>query len=92
MDYVTRQEFEEFKRTFLDHRHNGYDSQIVEFINLDGLFRTITDATELTRATTIADRVPSRFSDQIFIDTSTGTKKLYVYDAVGKVWRSCTIA
>lgn len=57
--------------------------------NIVGMFRTITDATELSNATA---RQANTVYEQIFIDTTTATKKLYIYDYVGKVWRSCTIA
>lgn len=89
MEPVTRAEFEQFKNEMRLQSHNGYDGQRVNLQDLDGLFRTITDSTELTRALATS---PASFGEQLIIDTSTGTKKLYVYDAVGKVWRSCTIA
>jgi hypothetical protein len=72
--------------------HNGYDGEQIRLENIIGLFRTISDSTEFTRATTVADRVPSSFSEQIFIYNNAGTYKLYCYDSVGKVWKSVTIA
>lgn len=92
MDYITRQEFEAFKSSMTQQSHDGYDGNRVNLIDLIGFIPTITDATELTRTTTVADRVPSTIYGQLFIDTTTATKKLYIYDVVGKVWRSVTIA
>lgn len=64
----------------------------IKIENLLGLFRTISDSTEFARATTVADRVPSSFGEQILIYNNAGTYKLYVYDSVGKVWKNVTIA
>lgn len=61
----------------------------VEFGNLFGVIKTVTAAADLTKRT---NGRPNTVSDQIFIDTTTGTKKLYIYDTAGNVWRSCTIA
>lgn len=92
MDYITRQEFDAFKASMTQQGHNGYDGARINLVDLIGFIPTITDATELTNTTTVADRVPSTISGQLFIDTTTATKKLYIYDVVGKVWRSVTIA
>lgn len=69
--------------------HNGGDGALVDFNNLTGLLKTVSVAGELTNA--LAGR-PVVVRDQLFIDTTTATKKLYVYDAVGKTWYSVTIA
>lgn len=91
-DYITRNEFEQFKSQVQQQEHNGFDGQLINIQYVQGLFRTITDSTELTRTLDTTARVPNSFAEQLLIDTTTGTKKLYVYDSVGKVWRSCTIA
>lgn len=70
------------------HIHDGNYSQRINISNLMGVFQTITDATILTN---ILASTPSAFFEQIIIDTTTGTKKLYIYDTVGNVWRSVTI-
>lgn len=92
MDYVTRQEFEAFKSSMTQQGHNGYDGARVNLIDLIGFIPTITDSTEFTNTTTVADRVPSTISEQIFIYNNAGTYKLYIYDIVGKVWKNVTIA
>lgn len=69
--------------------HNGVDGGLVDFSNLSGLIKTVTVAGELTN---ILASVPKSVKDQILIDTTTATKKLYIYDNVGYVWRSVTIA
>lgn len=71
------------------HFHNGLDSQRINFADIFGYLPTITDATTLTNVTTAS---PTDVSSQVFIDTSTGTKKLYIYDFTGKAWLSCTIS
>lgn len=84
-----KREFEDFKNMMAQQIHNGVDGGLVDFNNLTGLIKTTTVAAELTNI--LASR-PTTIRDQILIDTTTATKKLYVYDAVGAVWRSCTIA
>lgn len=69
--------------------HNGIDGGLVDFSYLTGSIKVITSASELTNALAFK---PTNVRDQILIDTTTATKKLYIYDSVGKVWRSCTIA
>ena len=91
-EYVTKQEFISFKNEITKQTHNGYDGGIIDFNTLLGFFKTVTSSTELSQITDITQRVPSAVSEQIFIDTSTATKKLYIYDFIGKVWRSVTIA
>ena len=80
---------EEMKQTAREHAHNGYEGGRVSFADLYSTIKTITVAGDLTR--TLAE-TPRKVSEQILIDTTTGTKKLYVYDMVGKIWRSVTIA
>jgi len=89
MDYITRQEFEQFKSEVSQQTHNGVDGGLVDFRTLSGLIKTVTIAGELTN---ILASTPHTVTDQILIDTTTDTKKLYIYDAVGNAWRSCTIA
>ena len=75
--------------TIQEHRHNGIGDQKINLLDLVGSIKTITVATELTKKLTSK---PAIFIEQVFIDSTTGTKKLYIYDMVGGVWRSCTIA
>jgi len=65
------------------------EEQFLDVKNITSLFKTITSATELTNATAIG---ANTIYEQLFIDTTTATKKLYIYDEAGKLWRSCTIA
>lgn len=71
------------------HRHDGNESQAIDIVNLFGMFKTITVAADLTN--TLA-ATPRSIYEQLFIDTTTATKKLYIYDVPGATWRSCTIA
>lgn len=71
-----------------EHSHNGLDSRQVNLSELFGLLRTITDATELTNVTA---QPAKNIYEQIFIDTSTVNKKLYIFDSVGNVWYSVII-
>lgn len=65
------------------------EEQFIDVKNIRSMFKTITVAGDLTN--TLA--VPAKsIYEQMFIDTTTATKKLYIYDYVGNVWRSCTIA
>ena len=91
-DYITRQEFEAFKSSMTQQSHNGYDGARINLIDLIGFIPTISDSTEFTQATTVADRVPSTVYGQLFIYNNGGTYKLYIYDVVGKVWKNVTIA
>lgn len=84
-----KREFDDFKNMMSQQIHNGVDGGLVDFNNLTGIIKTVTVAAELTN---ILASKPSIVRDQILIDTTTATKKLYIYDAVGNVWRSCTIA
>jgi hypothetical protein len=107
MDYATKQEvealkvelnrglneaklaLEQVKTNLTLQSHNGIDGLSVNFNDLIGIIKTVTSASELTNI--LAGRAGT-VRNQIFIDTTTATKKLYIYDAVGNVWRSCTIA
>lgn len=71
-----------------EHIHDGGLAQRVNLFDIFGMFNTITDATALTN--TLAS-TPGSVFEQIFIDTSTATKKLYMYDTIGLVWYSVTI-
>lgn len=83
------QRVQELERQMREHFHNGVEGQQIEFANLIGRIKTITVAADLTA---ILAQKPRDVSNQIIIDTTTATKKLYVYDATGDVWRSVTIA
>lgn len=50
-----------------------------------------TSSTALETANRVAGK-PTALTDQLFIDTSTATKRLYIYDATGNVWYKVTIA
>lgn len=68
--------------------HDGNFAQRVNLFDLFGMFSTITDATVLSNTLAIA---PKNVYQQIFIDTSTATKKLYIYDTIGGTWYQVTI-
>ena len=70
------------------HEHNGSLSKQVQLINIFGLVRTVSDATDLAN---IVAETPTNLYEQILIDTSTATKKLYIYDVPGNIWYSVTI-
>jgi hypothetical protein len=53
-----------------------------------GLYATSSTTAETA---TRVGRGPRNIYEQLFIDTSTGTKKLYIYDKTGNVWYSVTI-
>lgn len=78
----------QLERKLQEHNHNGLNGGLVRFDNIDGSIRTITVATDLTN---ILASTPRKISEQILIDTTTATKKLYIYDMVGGVWRSATL-
>ena len=84
-----KRDFEAFKLQMSQQMHNGVDGHSIEFGSLIGTIRTITSSTELTNF--LANK-PTSVYNQLAIDTTTGTKKLYIYDIVGDVWRSTTIA
>lgn len=90
MPQLTREEVQQMiDDAIQSHMHDGNQSQLVDMRNLAGTFKTVTSATDLTNTTATAAR---NIYEQIFIDTSTATKKLYIYDVVGQVWRSVAIA
>jgi hypothetical protein len=75
-----------------EHAHNGYVGGQIYVKNVWGLFQTVTTAGDLTIRLAGS---PKSIYEQLFIDVSTGTKKLYIYDSTGAttgVWRSVTIA
>lgn len=84
-----KREFEDFKTMMSQQIHNGVDGGLIDFNDLTGLIKTVTVSGELTN---ILATAPAIVRNQILIDTTTATKKLYIYDAAGNVWRSCTIA
>lgn len=87
-DDLTRR-IEELERQMREHSHNGVVGAEIGLANLRDTLLTVTVAAQLTA---ILAGKPTKFRDQILIDTTTGTKKLYIFDTVGGVWRSCTIA
>lgn len=84
-----REEIQQLRDIVTQQVHNGIDGGLVDFSYLTGSIKTITVAADLTNALAFK---PTNVRDQILIDTTTATKKLYIYDSVGKAWRSCTIA
>jgi hypothetical protein len=70
------------------HEHEGSLSKQIQIQNIFGLIKTVDTAADLTN---ILAETPRDFYEQILIDTSTATKKLYVYDTVGGTWYSVTI-
>lgn len=71
------------------HNHDGIMSQQIQIDDIAGYIQTASTATELSNRTATA---PQNAQQQIFIDTSTATKRLYIYDTVGSVWYKVTIA
>lgn len=71
------------------HAHNGVIGGQINIQETFGLLKTVTVAGELTNITALPAKT---LHEQIFIDTTTATKKLYIFDAPGNVWRSVTIA
>jgi len=80
---------EELETQMSEHYHNGVVGQQIDVASLIGKVRVVTLAADLTAR--LAAK-PRNFPDQLLIDTTTATKKLYLYDATGNVWRSVTIA
>lgn len=70
------------------HEHLGGEAQQIQIESIFGLIRTVDDATDLANA--LAE-TPRSLYEQLLIDTSTGTKKLYIFDTVGDTWYSVTI-
>ena len=71
-----------------EHKHEGIVGRQIDLPDLFGLLRTVTVAADLTAITA---QPAKNIYEQIFIDTTTATKKLYVFDAPGNVWRSVAI-
>lgn len=86
-----KRELEETKRSLAQHNHLGSNGNRIDFFDLVGHIRTITVAGDLTN---ILASKPRTIYEQILIDNTTGTKKLYVYDmdSGGIGWKSVTIA
>lgn len=77
----------------MDNEQNikNLDNNQVYIKNIWGLFQTVTVAGDLT--VRLAGS-PKSIYDQLFIDTTTATKKLYIYSSIGSttgVWYSVTI-
>lgn len=87
-DDLTRR-VEMLERQMREHAHNGVVGAEIGIENIRSTLLTVTVAAQLTA---ILAGKPKKFKDQILIDTTTATKKLYIFDTVGGVWRSCTIA
>lgn len=71
------------------HEHEGNISKQIQLENIFGLIRTVDSAADLIN---VLASTPRDLFEQIFIDTSTATKKLYIYDTIGNVWYSVVIA
>lgn len=90
-----KRDFDDFKNMMSQQIHNGVDGGLVDFNNLSGLIRTVNVAADLTA---ILAGKPTIISEQIIIDVTTGTHKLYVYESMGTAippvgaWKSVTIA
>lgn len=84
-----REQIASLERRFHEHQHLGPDAPQIKNVNIVGTIKVVTVSANLTA---ILAGKPRTFFDQILIDTTTSTKKLYVYDSVGNAWRSCTIA
>lgn len=77
------------ERQMREHAHNGVVGAEIGLSNIRDTVLTVTVAAQLTA---ILAGKPRKFKDQILIDTTTATKKLYIFDTVGAVWRSVAIA
>lgn len=95
MDNQTKLRLDEIERSIDDlrnqiqsHPHDGVLSQQIQLDDIAGLINTVTSATELSNRTA---GKPQNFANQIFIDTSTATKRLYIYDTNGNTWYKTTI-
>jgi len=84
-----KREVFELRNLLNEHRHNGIQGGLVSFNDIFDTIKTVTSSTDLTN---ILASTPRKISEQILIDTTTGTKKLYIYDMIGGVWRSVAIA
>lgn len=84
-----KKQVEFLEQRLKSHYHDGLTEAQINVFQLFGLLRTITSAAELTN---VIGQPAKTLYEQIFIDTSTATKKLYVFDANGNAWRSVTIA
>jgi hypothetical protein len=76
-------------RIMQSHNHGDSYSQRISLYDITNTIQSSSTSAETTARTSNA---PSRIYEQIFIDTSTATKKLYIYDAIGHIWYSVTIA
>ena len=84
------QRLTELEQAFSSHYHGGASTgQSVQFTNLIGSLTVVNVAGDLTKRLA---SFPRNIGDQIFIDITTSTKKLYVFDSIGNAWRSTTIA
>lgn len=81
---------ETLEQQMKEHYHNGVVGRRVDIRDTVGFIKTITLSAELANIVLSANP-PRKVWEQILIDTTTGTKKLYVYDTVGHTWLSTTI-
>ncbi len=80
---------ETLEQQMAEHYHNGVVGSQVDFGDIIGTLKVVTDAAKLTYLLT---QMPKNISDQIFIDaTAINTWKIYFYDSVGHVFKSVTI-
>ena len=70
------------------HIHDGNLSQQIQLQDIFDMVRTVDSATDFAN---IVAETPTNLYEQLLIDTSTATKKLYIYDTIGGVWYSVTI-
>ena len=75
-------------KAIMMHEHEGSISKQISLKSVSDMIRTIDDATDLAN---IVAETPTNLYEQLLIDTSTATKKLYIYDTIGGVWYSVTI-
>ena len=72
----------------MSHEHTGSLSKQIQLEDVIGLIQTVDVAADLTNKLAETPRV---LYEQMFIDTTTATKKLYIYDVPGDTWYSVTI-
>jgi len=78
-------EIQELRTQLEEHYHNGVVGKRIDLKDLTGHLKVITVAADLTAR--LAGK-PRDFPDQVLLDTTTGTTKLYVYNATAGTWNS----
>jgi len=88
-------QFDNLSLQLQSHTHDGVSSQQVQIDDIAGRLLTITTAPGKTAKLT---SIPKSISEQIFIDVSTATKKLYIWSVANSstlpatsAWYSVTI-